>query len=334
MSSSTTRIGGLGVVFVGAAAVVLVHLFVVMVVNHEVWAARSHQNRWAFRSVPSLRGALLDRQGRVLRHDEPTMQVSLYYLRFRLRHPVGAAVHGATAWARLQPGRELATYSYRDGRLGPAAAARDLLAMPVAVFRRGVVDKDSAAALATAVTTLLSTTTGMPRRKVYTALRAAAEEPRWLACGEALPEFEPERVLAEYDRVLAALLEFDRVLLQNPEMQRGSLRPGLIERLEWLRRASLGRRALQWTDEDGELHDGELYETMEWPVAEFVPFDLAAALQVGLLAHPGLRVEPGVQRLAATAEDSALAALLGLVREVGRAEPEGWMRDYVARELP
>ena len=92
MSSSQSRIGVLGIVFLLAALVVVGHLFFVMVSNHEIWAARSHQNRWAFRSVPSLRGAIHDRHGRVLAHDEPTMEVTLFYKRFRMRHPVGAAI--------------------------------------------------------------------------------------------------------------------------------------------------------------------------------------------------------------------------------------------------
>ena len=37
-------------------------------------------------------------------YDEPSTTVSVYYLRFRLRHVVGAAVHGAMHWAALQRG--------------------------------------------------------------------------------------------------------------------------------------------------------------------------------------------------------------------------------------
>ena len=129
MSSSESRIGVLVSVFLLVVLVVIGHLFFVMVVDHDVWLQRSHRNRWAFRSVPSMRGAVLDRFGKVLAHDEPTMEVSLYYLRFRLRHPVGAAVHGATVWARTQPGREETTYSYLQAANGPSDAARDLLAV-------------------------------------------------------------------------------------------------------------------------------------------------------------------------------------------------------------
>lgn len=334
MSSSQSRIGVLAAIFLLAAGVVLVHLFVVMVVDHEEWAARSHQNRWAFRSVPSLRGAIHDRNGRVLAHDEPTMQVTLFYRRFRMYHPVGAAVHGATTWARLSPGRELATYSYREGRLGPGAAVRDLLAIPVSSFRRGALPKGPAAVLATAVTTVLSATTGMPRRRVFRALRDAAEQRGWLGCGEVLDGFTAAEILASYDRALDALLGFDARLLASPEMQASSRRPGLVERLEWQRRASLEQRTLTWIGDDGELQRGELYENMEWPVAEYVPFGLAAPLRIGAAAHPGLRVRPGVQRLVTAPEGSSLEVLLGLVRDVGRSEPEGWFERYVDREMP
>ncbi|MFK7742434.1 MAG: hypothetical protein AB8H80_19125, partial [Planctomycetota bacterium] len=63
-SSATTtqsRIGVLGGVFLVGLAVVLTHLWFLMVANHETWARRSYENRWAFRSVPSKRGDLRDR---------------------------------------------------------------------------------------------------------------------------------------------------------------------------------------------------------------------------------------------------------------------------------
>ena len=103
-ATTTTRIGVLAGVFGAALCVVLAHLWFLMVRDQEVWARRSYENRWAFRSVPSLRGRLLDRSGAVLAYDEPTTRVSVHYLRFRLFNCIGAAVHGGTVCLRMEPG--------------------------------------------------------------------------------------------------------------------------------------------------------------------------------------------------------------------------------------
>ncbi|MCR9247281.1 MAG: penicillin-binding transpeptidase domain-containing protein [bacterium] len=334
MKSSETRIGGLAVVFLAAAAIVLTHLLMVMVGQHDLWAARSHKNRWAFRSVPSLRGSLLDRHGRVLLHDEPTMQVTIYYLRFRLRHPVGAAVHGATTWARLQPGGDLVTYAYSEGLRGPRTAVRELLAIPVRWLLPGALPKQPGGALATALTTVVSGTTGMPRRRAYRAMRDAAEERPELAVGDVIPGFTRSDLLRAYDELFDSLMRFDRELLLAPEMQRGTKHPGLVGRLEWLRQLSLNEAVLEWRDDEGQVHTGEKYENVEWPVADYVPFALAAPLRVGAKRHPGLRVQPGVHRVGTVPEGSALRALLGEVREVGRSEPDDWMERYLGRKMP
>ena len=78
MTATTTqaRIGVLGGVFAAAFLVVVGHLWWVMVKDHEVWARRSHENRWSFQSVPSQRGSIFDRFGTVLVRDEPTTQPS------------------------------------------------------------------------------------------------------------------------------------------------------------------------------------------------------------------------------------------------------------------
>ena len=128
MTSSSTRLGVLSAVFLGGVGVVLIHLWFLMVHNEEVWARRSYENRWAFRSVPSQRGSLRDRDGVVLAADASTTRVSIYYHRFCLRHVVGAAVHGATHWANLRSARAGTTYTYLPGVLGPRVAAEGHLA--------------------------------------------------------------------------------------------------------------------------------------------------------------------------------------------------------------
>ena len=101
MSGTTTRLWRLGAVYAVLLLAVGVHLGGVMLAAHEDWLVRSYRNRWAFRDVPSVRGALLDRFGRVLASDEPTFELGCVYEHFRLLHPVGAAIHGATLATRL-----------------------------------------------------------------------------------------------------------------------------------------------------------------------------------------------------------------------------------------
>jgi hypothetical protein len=72
--------------------VVLGRLWFLMVQDNDVWMRRS-QERWSFRSVPAKRG----RCSIAMVRCSCTMrraQLSVYYLRFRLRHPVGACVRG------------------------------------------------------------------------------------------------------------------------------------------------------------------------------------------------------------------------------------------------
>ena len=107
MSPTRTRLAVLGGLFGGGLLLLVGHLATVMLVDHEDWLVRSYRNRWAFRDVPSVRGALLDRFDRALAVDEPTFELSCVYERFRRLHPVGAAVHGATLLTRCSGGQEV-----------------------------------------------------------------------------------------------------------------------------------------------------------------------------------------------------------------------------------
>lgn len=344
MTSSRTRIGVLGAAFGAGLFVVLLHLWFLMVQDQPVWARRSYENRWAFRSVPSQRGALLDRFGRVLAHDEPTTRVSVYYLRFRLRHVVGAAVHGAMRWADQQPGRAGTIYGYRDGPLGPAAAGRDLLDAPVAVLRRGVLPKEAASELMRYATTVLAGCSGLSRRQVFAALRAAAQSGAPVGIGDVLATPRHE-LLAVYDERVQLLYELDRRLAEQQAARAARFGEvdappdGLIDTLEFLRRASLQKARVEWV-ENGETKQGSLKETVRRPFADDVSFEVAAVLVADADLHPGIDVEPAVRRVSVAAPDSALAELLGRVRSVDRTlgedDPNGmrWVAHHVAAELP
>ncbi|MBX3463339.1 MAG: hypothetical protein KF830_09220 [Planctomycetes bacterium] len=344
MNTTRARIGVVAGCLGAGFCVVLLHLWFVMVQRHEDWARRSRENRWAFRSVPSQRGALLDRHGRSLAFDEPAMELSLHYQRFRLRHPVGAAVHGATLWASLRPGLAGTRYSYHDGALGPLAAVEDLLAMPARMLQPGVLPKTLAAELGTTVTTVLAACSGLPRRNVFAALRATAAVAGPVACGDVLPAARPQ-LLAAFRQNLASLRHFDADLtaLQQHRRRLGGLppdaSPSLFDQLDARRRDSLEQRRVRWqeTGEDGVAveREGSLVESIRTVVDEQVPFEFAARLRVGAEQHPGLEVHPSIRRVIVPAPGSVLRVLLGRVENIGRSQPDAaWVDRLLARSMP
>lgn len=337
MSSTQGRIGLVGTVFTTGFVVVAVHLWFLMVDHQDAWARRSYENRWSFRAVPSQRGALRDRHGRLLAYDEPTTELALHYQRFRQFHPVGAAVHGAIALAALDPARSGTIFDYGDGALGPLSAVRELLAMPARLLRPRALEKHQAAELATTVTTVLASATGLPRKTVYSALRAAAQRNDATAVGEAMP-VPRDQVLAACDAQWLALRELDAEL-QRLDLERreslgqiGDPPPGLLATLESMRRSSLAKERTRWI-ENGQPKEGSLLESLLRTFAEHVPFDLAARLRVQGDRHPGLEVLPMVARHLTVGEGSALRALLGRVESLDRALPDGWF-DRHDHELP
>jgi cell division protein FtsI/penicillin-binding protein 2 len=322
---------------------VALHLWFVMVQQHDAWARRSTENRWSFRSVPAQRGALLDRYGRQLAYDEPAMEVSLYYQRFRIYHPVGAAVHGATALAALQPQGAGTRYGYVEGALGPRAAAEHLLAMPARSFRRGWLPKEVASGLARYVTTVLSSCSNLPRRTVYTALREASAGERSIAVGDVLPVPRGE-LLAAFDESLASLRQLDADLWARHQerLLRAGLPPddnaGLLAALDALRRHSLAGTRVSWEVEvtgEKETRFGSPIEEVRRTFDDDVPFLLAARLRAGVQRHPGVEVEPSTSRLYVDARRTALRSLLGSVADMDRAQPSPtWMAGHLERELP
>ncbi len=337
MTTTRSRIGVLGGVFVTAFVVVALHLWLLMVHDHDEWARRSHENRWSFKAVPSQRGALYDRFGRMLAADEPTTDLALHYVRFRLRHPVGAAVHGATTWARVTGSPD--AYGYDDGAYGPAAAMRALLAMPARALRPRALEKHVAAELASAVTTVLAASTGQPRTRVFAALREAAQRDAGELAGDVLG-LPRGTIIDGFLAAWSALQRLDRDVLDAQRARLGRPlaaddQPGLLATLEELRGKSLAGERVTWT-EDGVVRSGSKIEAVRRVFASHVPFDLAAELRVAGEHFPGIDVLPSVQRVRTVARDSALHVLLGNVREIDRALPKEpqWLEELVDRTLP
>ena len=330
MTSSRTRLGVLSGVFLAGLCIVLLHLWFLMVQDQEVWALRSYENRSAFRSVPSQRGMLLDRDGELLAWDEPTTKVSVYYRRFRLYHVVGAAVHGATYLASLQPARSGTTYNYQEGVLGPRSAVEDLLAVPVTALQQSVLDKAEFTTLITYATTVLSGCSGLPRNAVYGAMRRAAQAGLAVGIGDVLPQSRAE-LLGRFETQLQRLYELDRLLLgqqqqHNELLGRTTVDPTLLEVLEKLRRQSLAGDKITWRelDDDGEekIREGSLFEDMRRYVAQDVRFELAAALRVDRASYPGIEVEPAIRRMRRGARETSLGLLIGDVVANDRRIPK------------
>jgi hypothetical protein len=131
VNSTARRIGVLMLVFSIATAVVLLQLGWLMLGQNETWTLRSYMNRWTFRDVPTHRGAILDRDGRVLVADAPSFELLVDYQEFRRYHPVGAAVHGATLLADYTPALAGVRYTYGPGPRGPEQACQALLDLPL-----------------------------------------------------------------------------------------------------------------------------------------------------------------------------------------------------------
>lgn len=322
MTSSRTRLGVLSAAFgIGLFAVVL-HLWFLMVQDEEVWARRSYENRWAFRSVPSQRGALRDRDGVILARDVATSRIAVYYHRFRLRHVIGAAVHGATTWANLLTERAGTTYTYLPGVLGPRVAAEDLLDVPVRALQPGVLSKSDFKDLATYATTVLSVCSGMTRAQAFTAMREAATSGANVGIGDVL-ETPRAELLQAFSVRLAELRKLDGLLRaeqQKHAERSGSTKVGasLIDTLELLRRRSLAGARSSYIDKDGVERDGSAYEDIRRFFANDVAFELAAALRVDRKAHPGIDVEPSVRREHLGGRDSSIGVLIGEVRSHDR----------------
>jgi cell division protein FtsI/penicillin-binding protein 2 len=341
VTTTRTRIGVIAAVFASAFVVVVLNLWLLMVSDHEAWAARSDDNRWAFRSVPGRRGALLDRFGRELARDEPTTELAVHYVRFRIRHPVGAAVHGATTWARQQANRAGTTYDYGDGALGPATAVRELLAMPARTLAPRVLPKDVASVLATSVTTVLAGCSGLPRSRVFASLRHAARSGEGAAVGDALVPLGLDRqaLLVAFEQRLAALhrLEARCSTAARERPSHGPAAddiPGLFATLEHLRRASLAKERVTW-EEDGETKEGSLIEAVRRPFASDVPYEIAAELALAAELYAGIEVLPAAKRVRTVAPGTALQALLGGVAAIDKALPSReWLADLAEREMP
>lgn len=129
---SRARILRIAAAFVVAVVVLAGVLFDLAVLEHDVWFERSLRNRWAFRDVPTRRGAIVDAAGAPLAWDVPGFDLEIRYATFRREHPVALCVHGANLLHEARGGS--APFDLREPERA-TAALRDLLAIQVETLR-------------------------------------------------------------------------------------------------------------------------------------------------------------------------------------------------------
>ena len=109
--------------------VFLVRLFQVQVLEHEVWATEAASLVKSSQLLPSQRGRILDREGRVLVEDEPIWRVDFVYREFRRGHPLGIVAHARS------------TLEMRAVPLAEALAHLEAWARELAELPRGDIDR-------------------------------------------------------------------------------------------------------------------------------------------------------------------------------------------------
>lgn len=322
------------------------YLFVVMGVQHDQWLVRSYENRWAFKDVPSVRGSLRDRNGVLLAEDQPTFELDCVYERFRLHHPVGAAVHGATLATRLS-GSEV-RYSYFGAALSPLAAARALLSLPVGALLYGDMPKAERRELLTAAFALLTATAERSWARVRRELLATAAVDSARPIGDALPGCDLELLAQRFAGLHGRLVALDRELQRAEAAQKGEPSPddeeapaaaadsvrGLLQRLDRFRVDSLEQRRSSRKLADGSVREGELLDRIARPVARELPFELAAAVRVAASGQPGLVLEPALRRIRPDDLPPTLQRVLGSVQALDRSPgPGDYLEDRVDAAL-
>jgi penicillin-binding protein 2 len=93
------RFGPLIVLVLAGAVVVLVRLFQIQVVQHEVWANQAANLVRSGGVVPYRRGEITDAEGRMLARDEDVYRIDFRYREFRRHHPLGQVAH---AWSAIE----------------------------------------------------------------------------------------------------------------------------------------------------------------------------------------------------------------------------------------
>lgn len=320
MTASNSRIGLLASIYLAALGVILVHLWILMVHEQQVWERRSYENVWAFRSVPSRRGDLLDRNGALLAADVATTQVSIYYQQFRRYNVIGAVMHGASTWRFVAPDDRNDEFRYADPEHGPLQAARTLFAIPVAALRPGLLDGNVGRELRTYVVVALAGCAQLTRAEVYKAMREAWEADLPVVVGDVLEGVARAELQAafelrwrELDAFGVGLERYQRAAAERDGRSDESVRP-LLVKLDELRQHAVRHQRLRSSSASDGL--GAEFEDIRWVFADDVPFAYSARLRTERELFLGLDVEPAVRRQRYVRRGTSIDRVLGEVRPI------------------
>ncbi|MHC4851654.1 MAG: penicillin-binding transpeptidase domain-containing protein [Planctomycetota bacterium] len=339
MSGSRRRIRQLAGLFVLGLVLVVSHLSYVMVVQHQVWLGRSYKNRWAFRDVPTRRGAITDRHGRWLAEDTACSALKLHYWAFRRYHPVGAAVEGANLALRRR-GSEV-RLGYRDA----ARAFRILLETGVDWLRKDKEVSDEAAARARDlqfyVSSVLSALTNASHGKIRLRLRQAAAAGSREACYRVLG-LDGQELAALFATRLAELSALERRLATALQQRYATLPPQERERRFqkqnlWTVLGKARQKREAWLLKEREDRKGTAPDQILRPIDDQLPYEVALYVASIRERHPGLVVHPAVRRVRNTlpghTDLASLEPLLGRVRAFGRADQEKQEQALLEQQL-
>src|SRR5262249_48010876 len=168
-------------------------------------------------------------------------------------------------WSRTA-GAEI-RYSYADVAAGPAAAAHDLLSVPLAALAAAPLDKDDRRALLHSALVVLGACSELPSARVRAALRAGLSAPAGRCLGGVLPDRSPAAIEEQFSAILGRLRALDgalRALLPRPAAapvpvvggvgdgdDDGDDARGLLARLDAMRVDSLEGRCTRHVGADG-----------------------------------------------------------------------------------
>jgi len=305
MNRSMRRIAGVGGVVVAAGAVVVTALVRLMLHDHAQWLERSYRNRWAFRDVPTRRGSICDREGRVLVEDRPRFSLELDYDTFRRHNPIGAALAGAKL---LWPD------AFDHAHLqGAEAAALRLFELPAQALHADATSRTTARDLRFYVASIAAALSTKPRSECGRALLAAAAERSGRAVVDVLGLSRSDLRLRLRERIgrLGALAATLRAA-------------GAV--------ADLGAELEQaWRRHAAPEHPALPTRTL----ARALPFDVAAELACERELWLGFRLQPAVSRAATAAATAlpSLASLIGVTTAAGGDEDDAGRVDTLARDL-
>ncbi|MEM7205887.1 MAG: penicillin-binding transpeptidase domain-containing protein [Planctomycetota bacterium] len=304
------RIRWLGLALALPGLVIAAHLALLMVGQHAAWLERSYRNRWVFKDVPARRGALLDRDGVLLADDQPAFALSLHFREFRRGDPVGVAVHGANLAAKAE-GLTDNRYRLVRGAHGPRAAFARMMALPWAWLQRQGIPAELSRDLRFYAAALLGGLLEIGRSRGFQRLDAppvagaAAAPGAPLTLADALGADDVAALRAAFAE---RLIELERL---DVAVRGAGARRGLWQVLEQ-------QRQRLWLQPEA--------EDVLFTLARRLEYDVAVRVALQAERHPGLTLQPTVQRyfgrVPGRDDLASLQAFVGIVRPFWREDRE------------